>query len=184
MSRKPMPGLRRRGAVWHIDKRVKGLPGGRLRESTGTDRLDEAEAYLVHRLEEIRNARVYGLRPRRTFEQAAAKYLLENTHKASILDDAMHLKQLMPYVGGLPLEHVHAGSLTPFIAARRASGIRTKSINNALAVVRRILNLLAADRCRHQGPRALAPSRNAAPQESGNEAQASWQHRQETRTAS
>ena len=143
MSRKPMPGLRRRGAVWHIDKRVKGLPGGRLRESTGTDRLDEAEAYLIHRREEIRNARVYGLRPRRTFEQAAAKYLLENTHKASILDDAMHLKQLMPYVGGLPLEQVHAGSLTPFIAARRACGIRTKSINNALAVVRRILNLAA-----------------------------------------
>ncbi len=143
MSRRPIPGLRRRGAVWHIDKRVKGLPGGRLRESTGTDRLDEAESYLVHRLEQLRAARVYGLRPRRTFEQAAAKYLLENTHKASILDDAMHLKQLMPHLGALSLEQVHADTLAPFIAARRADGIRTKTINNALGVVRRILNLAA-----------------------------------------
>jgi integrase len=86
---------------------------------------------------------VYGLRPRRTFEQAAAKYLLENTHKASILDDAMHLKQLMPHLGALSLEQVHADTLAPFIAARRAEGIRTKSINNALGVVRRILNLAA-----------------------------------------
>ena len=62
MSKKPMLGLRRRGGTWHIDKRVKGLPGGRLRESTGTCDLEQAEQYLVHRLEQIRNASVYGVR--------------------------------------------------------------------------------------------------------------------------
>ena len=143
MARKPMPGLRRRGATWHIDKRVKELPGGRLRESTGASRLEDAQRYLIHRLEEIRRVAVYGVRPRRSFEEAAAKYLFENAHKASIVDDALHLKQLMPFIGGLPLDQVHADSLRPFIEARRRAGVRTKSINNALGVVRRILNLAA-----------------------------------------
>ena len=70
MPRKPTPGLRLRGGVWHVVKRVKELPGGRLRESTGTSRLEYAERYLTHRLEEIRKAAVYGVRLRRSFEEA------------------------------------------------------------------------------------------------------------------
>lgn len=55
----------------------------------------------------------------------------------------MHLKQLDPFIGGLPLDKVHLGTLQPFIAARRQRGIKTKSINLALAAVRRVLNLAA-----------------------------------------
>ena len=35
-------------------------------------------------MEQIRQAQVYGVRPTRTFEQAAAKFVLENQHKRSI----------------------------------------------------------------------------------------------------
>jgi len=119
MPRKSTPGLRLRGGVWHVDKRVKELPGGRLRESTGTSRLEYAEQYLTHRLEEIRKAAVYGVRPRRSFEEAAAKYLLDNAHKASIVDDGLHLKQLMPFIAALPMDRVHSDSLKSFIEARR-----------------------------------------------------------------
>ena len=55
----------------------------------------------------------------------------------------MHLKQLMPFSGQLPLNKVHDGALGAFKAARKLEDIRTKSINNALQVVRRILNLAA-----------------------------------------
>ncbi len=89
MSRKKMPGLTNRGGVWHIDKRIKGY--GRLSESCGTNSLVEAERYLTHRLEEIRLAEVYGVRPTRTFEQAAVKYLEENQHKRSIDRDVIAL---------------------------------------------------------------------------------------------
>jgi len=53
------------------------------------------------------------------------------------------LRQLDPYIGDLVLERVHDGTLARFIAARRAKGVRSKSINNALGVVRQILNLAA-----------------------------------------
>jgi hypothetical protein len=45
-------------------------------------------------MEQTRQAQVYGVRPSRTFEQAAAKFVLENQHKRSIRDDICLLKGL------------------------------------------------------------------------------------------
>jgi hypothetical protein len=73
MARKRTPGLRKRGRFWHIDKQIRGF--GTLRESTGTGELEEAERYLARRLEEIRQASVYGVRPRRTFREATEHYV-------------------------------------------------------------------------------------------------------------
>lgn len=105
--------------------------------------LEEAELILARRIEEIRQAKIFGVRPRRVFREAATKFLEENLHLRSISSYAMHLKHLDPYIGDLPLERVHLRTLQPFIQARRKEGIKTKSINLALAVVRRILNLVA-----------------------------------------
>ena len=141
MGRKQSPGLRKRRGIWHIEKQIKGY--GRLFESTGTGYLEEAERYLGKRLEEIRQTCVYGVRPARSFREAATKYLLENQDKASIANDARHLKQLDPFIGDLPLRQIHMDTLAPFIAARRQQGVKTKTINLGLSVVRRILNLSA-----------------------------------------
>ena len=135
-------GLRRRpnkpGGIWHIEKVVNGRS---IHESCGTSNQEEAERYLARRLEEIRQAAIYGIRPDRIFRVAATKYLTENQHKASIVTDAYMLQSLDPFIGELPLSKLHDGTLQPYITARRASGIKSKSINNALSIVRRILNL-------------------------------------------
>jgi len=140
MGRKRSPGLRNRGGIWHIEKQILGH---KIHESTGTSNLETAELILARRIEEIRQATVFGVRPRRVFREAAAKFLEENLHLASIADYATHLKQMDPYIGDLPVEKVHLGSLQSFIKDRRQQGIKTKSINLALSVVRRILNLAA-----------------------------------------
>ena len=137
-----MSGLYKRGDTWHIDKQVHGQ---RLRESTGAVSLEEAEKYLVKRIEEVRHASIYGIRPARIFREAATKYLLENQHKRTISDDADHLAALNPYIGHLPLERINMYTLQSFVAARRAIGRKTKTINLALSVVRRILNLAATE---------------------------------------
>lgn len=137
-----MPGLVQRGGIWHIDKRIGGR---RICESTGERNLRQAEIYLAKRIEDTRKALIYGERPKRTFRMAATKYLLENEHKRSIGDDSIHLKQLDPFIGDLELRAVHMGALRLFIDRRRASGIKTKSINLALGVVRHILNLAASE---------------------------------------
>jgi hypothetical protein len=48
-----------------------------------------------------------------------------------------------PFIGALTLDRVHSGTLQPFIEHRRHAGMKVKSINLALSVVRRILNLSA-----------------------------------------
>lgn len=84
-----------------------------------------------------------GVRPQVIWREAAAKYLRENLHKASIDKDASHLKDLDPFIGHLPIDQVHDDALTLFKKEKKASGTKQKSINNALSVVRRILNLAA-----------------------------------------
>ena len=139
-----MPGLYRRpdkpGGMWHVDKIVHGQ---RVCESCGTCDEEEAEKYLIHRMEQIRQATVYGIRPDRIFRIAATKFLSENQHKASIRTDAYMLQSLDPFIGDLPLSKVHDGTLQPYITARNLSGVKHKTINTALSVARRILNLAA-----------------------------------------
>jgi integrase len=137
-----MSGLTKRGGVWHIDKRFRGV---RICESTGTGDVREAEEHLAKRMVEMREARLYGLREPRTFRSAATKFLQEYQHKKRIGDDAMHLRQLNPFIGSLELKQVHMGSLQVFIAKRQRDGVKTKTLNAALAVVRRILNLAATE---------------------------------------
>jgi integrase len=58
---------------------------------------------------------------------------------------ALHLRCLDLFIGELALKHVHMGSLQTFITRRRSDGVKTKTINCALGVVRRVLNLAASE---------------------------------------
>jgi len=149
MGRKTIAGLTHRGGFWHIDKLVKGY--GRLCESCGTDDREEAERYLIHRLETIRQELIYGIRPKRIWREAATKYLQEHQHMPSIDDAAMHLKQLDPFIGAVELGKLHDGTLRPFIQVRKQAGqtaqakhgVSNRTVNIALQLVTRILNLAA-----------------------------------------
>ncbi len=102
MGRKNVAGLINRKGVWHIDKIIRGR---RVCESTGTSDIEEAERFLARRMEQLRQADVYGVRPKRTWRQAATKYLNEAT-KATLREDARQLKLLDPFIGASPLEAV------------------------------------------------------------------------------
>ncbi len=142
MGRKRTPGLIFRGGTWHIDKH---LSGQRVCQSTGTSDLAEAERYLTWLSEQMRLASVYGVRPIRTFEQAAIKYLKENTHKRSLQQDIYRLKNLMPWIGEERIDRIHMGTLQPWIEHRKTENVTAGTINHGLKVVRHILNLAAAD---------------------------------------
>lgn len=142
MGRKRSAGLYLREGVWHIDKVVRGH---RLCESTGQRDLEKAEEHLVRRVEEARQASVFGVRPKRSFRAAATRYLRENQDKRSIDTTAFHLAQLDKFIGDLELNAIHMGTLQPFIEARRKDGVKSKSINHALGVVRHVLNVAASE---------------------------------------
>lgn len=130
-----------RSGIWQIDKRVLGI---RICESTGTRDKQEAELILARRIDETRQAKLLGVRPARTWREAATEHLERNLHLASIGDDASHLQALDPFIGDMPLDQVHAGTLQTFIAHRRRV-VKTSTINRALEVVRKILNQAAGE---------------------------------------
>lgn len=90
--------------------------------SCGTCDLDEAERFLAHHLEEICRAMVYGIRPTRTFQQAAIKYLEENQHKRSVTRYIYAFNRALPHIGHLRLDRVHNDTLSRYRLARRADG--------------------------------------------------------------
>ncbi|HWM29702.1 MAG TPA: site-specific integrase [Woeseiaceae bacterium] len=141
MGRKKSPGLYKRGRIWWIDKKIKGY--GRVAESCGTCDLEEAERYLAHRLNEIRRATVYGIRPTRTFQQAAIKYLHDYQHKKSLERDVYAFNRILPHIGDLSLDRIHNDTLAQYRQARRADGVTAGTINKELSCIRRILNLAA-----------------------------------------
>ena len=142
MARKKTPGLVKRAGVWHIDKRINGR---RVCQSTGSNQLEEAERFLARLTEQARQASIYGVRPKRTFEEAAVKFVLENQHKRSLHSDIGRLKLLMPWIGAATIDTIHTGTLQPWINHRRKEGAAVGTINHGLKIVRRILNLASAE---------------------------------------
>ncbi|MBP9729574.1 MAG: site-specific integrase [Gammaproteobacteria bacterium] len=142
MGSKITSGLRKRGRIWHTDKQIFGV---RIRQSTYSPSKAEAQRYLARRIEEIREATIYGNRPQRIFKEAAIKFLNENQHKKSIQDDQGLLNRLLPEMGDLTLESVHMGSLQNLIEKRQKQGVKNQTVNHALQLIRHILNLAATD---------------------------------------
>jgi hypothetical protein len=81
-----------------------------------------AKPMLARRIEQIRQASVFGRRPVRIFREAATRFLEENTHLATIRTYAFHPKELDPYIGELPLYQVHMGTLQAYIDRRKEEG--------------------------------------------------------------
>lgn len=125
--------------LWQVDKWKRGT---RFRQR-GFESFDEAERWLITQLAGQREVLVHGKRATYTFDQAAAHYVSLHEQKASLETEIFMLQSVMPYIGKLDLHQVHDGSLAPFQTARLAKGRAHKTINLALGVVRRILNLAA-----------------------------------------
>lgn len=150
MARKTITGLSQRNGLWHIDKKINGE---RLYESTGTADRKEAERYLIHRLEQIRQQKVYGVRQVKTWRDAAMKFLLEIKDQPSFKLSAHHLSQLDPFIGDMPLTHIDDQALEPFIKDRLATknlkdgkikkGVSNRTVNISIERVVRVLSLCA-----------------------------------------
>lgn len=150
MARKSITGLSQRKGIWHIDKKINGE---RLYESTGTGDREEAERYLIYRLEQIRQQKVYGVKKVRIWREAATRFLLEFKGQPSIKLSAHHLSQLDPFIGDMPLTHIDDQALVPFIKDRLATknleggkvkkGVSNRTVNISIERVVRVLSLCA-----------------------------------------
>ena len=123
------------------------LPDGRrVCQSTGCINRTDAESYAVRLKNEAIEARQQGLLGIFVWQQAVVRYLEEFADKRSLSDDKDHLKKLDPYLRSLKLDAIDMAVLQPFIRDRKLrDGVSNATVNRALEVVRRILNVAHQD---------------------------------------
>ncbi|AHZ95039.1 integrase [Pseudomonas phage psageK9] len=145
MAQKAITGLQKMpNGIWKIDKKYRGE---RIQESTGTCDRAEAEQYLIHMLEKLRQRKVYGVRQVRTWREASIRFLMEVRNQPSIHISATYMSQLDPFIGHMPITHVDDDALAPYIRSKlepeNGKPVTNRTVNIALQRVIRVLNLCA-----------------------------------------
>ncbi len=135
---KRRPGLRQRGAYWHIEKAIDGK---RIYESTGQTDYRRAEEYYDRRILDIRQVLEHGGRPKLAFKEAVEKFLREECPTKSLERAGYAFDKVLPFIGDLLIERVHEGSLSDYKEARQSAGVSAGTINKELGFVRRVLIL-------------------------------------------
>jgi integrase len=139
-------GLYRRkdSPYWWID--VVLPDGRRVCESTRLREHGEAEEYLVGLKAEAYEFRRQGITAPRGWQEAVVRYLAECQGKRSMADDRDHLRKLDPYLRDKRLDRITMDAVWPFMRDRQGrDGVANATINRALEIVRRILNLAHQD---------------------------------------
>jgi hypothetical protein len=120
--------------------------GRRVCQSTGCINRTDAESYVVRLKNEAIEAKQQGLLGIFVWQQAVVRYLEEFADKRSLSDDKDHLKKLDPYLRSLKLDAIDMTVLQPFIRDRKLKDdVSNATVNRALEVVRRILNVAHQD---------------------------------------
>jgi integrase len=96
----------------------------------------KSEAWRVHRL---------GDRPKRTWQDAAERWVREQAHKATYEEDKSKLRWLHPYLAHRKLEDIDRALIDTITGARQAERCANAMINRTLALVRAILRRCARD---------------------------------------
>jgi len=129
-------GVFKRGDVWWID--FITTDGRRIRESAGTH--DRDKALELHDRMKVRDweEKRLGVKPDRSWQEAAVRWLKETSHKRSHGKDVDKLRYLDRYLGGLMLSQV-TRDLIDSIGERKAKESSESNANRYLALIRSIL---------------------------------------------
>lgn len=123
------------------------LPDGRVVcESTRLKSIEEAREYLSRLKNEAYEAKRTGVPTERTWQDAVVRYLEGYGDKRSSGNDKEHLRMLDPYLRGKRLSQINMDTLWPYIRKRQdEDSVAPGTINRAIEIVRRILNLAHQD---------------------------------------
>jgi integrase len=129
--------LRKRGPVWWIDFAAPN--GERIRRSAETGNKAQAQELHDKLKSEIWRLQRLGDRPRRIWQDAAVRYVREQSHKATIEDDKRQLRWLDRFLAGRDLESINRALIDTITEARRAEGCANATVNRTLALLRAVL---------------------------------------------
>lgn len=129
--------LFKRKSIWHVD--VVSPSGERVRQSTGTTNKALAQEFHDKLKHELWRIAKLGDRPRRTWNEAVVRWLKEQSHKATIGTDKIHLRWLDAHLNGKHLDTINRFMIDRITDAKLAEGVSNASVNRVLEVLRAIL---------------------------------------------
>jgi integrase len=116
------------------------LPNGkRIRQSAGTEDRNEAEALLAKLSLEAYRELHFGIKPKRSWQEAVVRYLKLKSNLRSYRDVSRICRMLDPYLGGLTLNQINGDVVWKVIDGQSKKGNRPATINRYLALIRNLL---------------------------------------------
>lgn len=118
------------------------LPNGkRLRQSAGTESLEEAHALLAKLTLEAYRAEHFGVKPERSWQEAVVRYLSIKTKLRSFADVQRICRHLDYYLGDLTLGQINGDVVWQVIQGEMKKGNKPATINRYLALIRGLLRM-------------------------------------------
>lgn len=135
-------GVYRRGDVWWIDFTTPN--GRRIRESSRTEDKQAAQELLDRLKVRYWEQQRLGVKPDRSWKEAAIRWVKETSHKRTHRGDVAKLRYLDRYLGGLMLSQVTRDTIQE-IGDRKADEASPATANRYLALIRAILRCARDD---------------------------------------
>ncbi|MAL03357.1 MAG: integrase [Arenimonas sp.] len=129
-------GLSKRGDVWWVAFTTPN--GERIRRSAGTSDQTAAQEYLDRLKVRYWEEQRLGVKPDRSWQDAAVRWVKETSHKRSHDKDVANLRWLHPFLGHLMLSQV-TRDVVEKIGEKKAAQSSPSTANRTLALVRSIL---------------------------------------------
>lgn len=129
--------LYKRGSTWWVDVVVPN--GERIRRSTGTESKTLAQEFHDKLKAEVWRISKLGEKPRHIWNEAVVRWLKEQSHKATIEMDKIHLRWLDAFLNGKPLDTISRSMIDKITEAKLAEGVTNATVNRVLEILRAIL---------------------------------------------
>ena len=142
---KKTSGVHRRkdSRYWWIDV---VLPGGkRIRQSSGTENKEEAEALVARLKSEAFRETNFDIKPKRTWQEVVVRYLSAKSRLRSAEDYRSICRKLDPYLKALTLDKINGDVISHFQESELKKGSSPATVNRALAQIRAILRMAQND---------------------------------------
>ena len=129
--------LVKRGKYWWIN--FVAPNGERIRESTGTEDRTLAQEYHDRQKVEYWKISRLGLKPKYLWNEAVVRWLKEQSHKATLSTDIIHLRWMDKFLKDKYLDAISRDLIDKMTDAKRDEGVSNATVNRVLEVLRAIL---------------------------------------------
>src|SRR3990167_9362344 len=129
--------LYKRNKIYWIDINHNG---SRIQRSTGTSDKIAARQFHDKVKADLWRQTKLSEAPKRTWMEAALRWINESSHKRSLADDKMHFRWLNPFLKDKTRDEIDRDLIDKVAAKKAETGVAVATVNRMLALIRSILN--------------------------------------------